>query len=40
MYSEGSLCVGVGGVCLGFIQTGFKLEWDNQFDKYDCQTYR
>ena len=40
MYSVGSLYAGVGGVCLGFIQAGFKLEWANEFDKYACQTYR
>jgi DNA (cytosine-5)-methyltransferase 1 len=40
MYSVGSLYAGVGGVCLGFIQAGFKLEWANEFDKYACETYR
>jgi DNA (cytosine-5)-methyltransferase 1 len=40
MYSVGSLYAGVGGVCLGFIQAGFKLEWANEFDKFACQTYR
>jgi DNA (cytosine-5)-methyltransferase 1 len=40
MYNVGSLYAGVGGVCLGFIQAGFKLEWANEFDKFACETYR
>jgi DNA (cytosine-5)-methyltransferase 1 len=40
MYKVGSLYAGVGGVCMGFIQSGFELEWANEFDKYACQTYR
>lgn len=40
MYKVGSLYAGVGGVCLGFIQAGFAIEWANEFDKYACITYR
>ena len=39
-YSVGSLYAGVGGICLGFKQAGFQLEWANEFDKYACITYR
>lgn len=39
-YSVGSLYAGVGGICLGFQQAGFDLEWANEFDKYACITYR
>lgn len=40
MYKVGSLYAGVGGICLGFIQAGFKIEWANEFDKFACETYR
>lgn len=39
-YRVGSLYAGVGGICLGFHQAGFSLEWANEFDKYACITYR
>lgn len=39
-YKVGSLYAGVGGICLGFKQAGFELEWANEFDKYACITYR
>lgn len=39
-YRVGSLYAGVGGICLGFQQAGFDLEWANEFDKYACITYR
>lgn len=39
-YTVGSLYAGVGGICLGFQQNGFELEWANEFDKYACITYR
>ena len=39
-YSVGSLYAGVGGICLGFINSGFKLEWANEYDKNACITYR
>jgi DNA (cytosine-5)-methyltransferase 1 len=38
--SVGSLYAGVGGICLGFKNAGFKLEWANEFDKNACSTYR
>lgn len=39
-YTVGSLYAGVGGICLGFENAGFKLEWANEFDKKACVTYR
>lgn len=36
----GSLYAGVGGICLGFENAGFKLLWANEFDKNACITYR
>lgn len=39
-YTVGSLYAGVGGICLGFQQSGFHLEWANEFDKYACITYK
>ncbi|MFD2908363.1 DNA cytosine methyltransferase [Flavobacterium ardleyense] len=36
----GSLYAGVGGICLGFKNSGFKLEWANEIDKNACITYR
>lgn len=39
-YSVGSLYAGVGGICLGFKQAGFKLKWANEIDKNACVTYR
>ena len=39
-FTVGSLYAGVGGICLGFIQSGFKLLWANEFDKNACITYR
>lgn len=39
-YSVGSLYAGVGGICIGFQNAGFSLEWANEFDKYACITYR
>ena len=38
-YSVGSLYAGVGGICMGFEQAGFKLNWANEFDKNACITY-
>lgn len=40
VYNVGSLYAGVGGICLGFKQAGFNLEWANEFDKFACITYR
>lgn len=39
-YTVGSLYAGVGGICLGFKNAGFKMEWANEFDKNACITYR
>lgn len=39
-YTVGSLYAGVGGICLGFKNAGFKLQWANEFDKKACVTYR
>ena len=39
-YTFGSLFAGIGGICLGFSQAGFSVEWANEIDKYACQTYR
>tara|TARA_B100000768_G_C11275715_1_gene375850 strand:+ start:774 stop:1721 length:948 start_codon:yes stop_codon:yes gene_type:complete len=39
-YFVGSLYAGVGGVCLGFKNAGFKLQWANEYDKNACITYR
>jgi len=36
----GSLYAGVGGICLGFMNSGFSIEWANEYDKYACITYR
>ena len=36
----GSLYAGVGGICLGFKNAGFKLAWANEYDKNACTTYR
>ncbi|MCX7550881.1 DNA (cytosine-5-)-methyltransferase [Xanthomarina sp. F2636L] len=36
----GSLYAGVGGICLGFIKAGFKIDWANEYDKNACITYR
>ncbi len=40
MFTVGSLYAGVGGICLGFKNAGFKLSWANEFDKNACITYR
>ena len=39
-FKVGSLYAGVGGVCLGFKNAGFDIEWANEFDKNACVTYR
>ncbi|MEE2931321.1 MAG: DNA (cytosine-5-)-methyltransferase [Bacteroidota bacterium] len=39
-YTVGSLYAGVGGICLGFKTSGFKILWANEFDKNACKTYR
>ncbi len=36
----GSMFAGIGGICLAFKQSGCKLIWANEIDKYACKTYR
>ena len=33
----GSLYSGVGGICLGFIRSGFDVFWPNEFDKINLR---
>lgn len=40
IFTVGSLFAGVGGICLGFQQAGFKILWANEIDEYACETYR
>ncbi|MCB9201554.1 MAG: DNA (cytosine-5-)-methyltransferase [Flavobacteriales bacterium] len=40
MLKIGSLYAGVGGICLGFSNAGFCVDWANEFDKNACITYR
>lgn len=39
-YTVGSLFAGIGGICQGFINSGFKIQWANEIDKQACITYR
>lgn len=39
-FTVGSLYAGVGGICLGFKNLGYKLKWANEYDKNACITYR
>ena len=39
-YTVGSLYAGVGGICMGFNKSGFRLKWANEYDKNACITYR
>jgi DNA (cytosine-5)-methyltransferase 1 len=39
-YTVASMFAGVGGIDLAFIQSGFKIVWANEIDKYACRTYR
>ena len=36
----GSLFTGIGGIDLGFKQSGFDIVWANEIDKDACKTYR
>jgi len=38
-YKVGSLFAGIGGICLGFKQSGFEVIWANEWDKKACETY-
>ncbi len=45
LYTVGSLFAGVGGICLGFLNSQnpnaeYKLIWANEIDEYACETYR
>jgi len=40
MMKVGSLFAGIGGIELGFEQSGFKTIWANEIDKGACTTYR
>ncbi|WP_289665544.1 DNA (cytosine-5-)-methyltransferase [Flavobacterium panacagri] len=39
-FKVGSLYAGIGGICMGFKNSGFDLLWANEFDKNACVTYR
>ena len=39
-YTFGSLFAGIGGICLGFSQSGFTVKWANELDRHACMTYR
>ena len=39
MYTVGSMFAGVGGICLGFKKSGFKLVWANEYNKKAAVTY-
>jgi DNA (cytosine-5)-methyltransferase 1 len=39
-FKVGSLYAGVGGICQGFKNSGFKITWANEIDKHACITYR
>lgn len=39
-FTVGSLYAGIGGICLGFKNSGFDILWANEFDKNACITYR
>ena len=40
MFDVVSLFAGIGGICLGFRQAGFKICWANEKDHAACLTYR
>lgn len=45
VYTVGSLFAGVGGICLGFLNSQnarakYELLWANEIDEYACETYR
>jgi len=39
-FNVASMFAGIGGICLGFKQAGFKIVWANEKDKAACNTYR
>ena len=38
-YTVGSLFAGIGGICLGFKQSGSKILWANEYNQKACETY-
>lgn len=40
VFTVGSLFSGIGGICIGFNQAGFKPTWANELDKHACLTYK
>lgn len=40
MFDLVSLFAGIGGICLGFQQAGFRIHWANEKDPAACRTYR
>ena len=40
MYKVGDLFAGIGGIALGFQQSGMKVLWANEYDSKACETYR
>jgi DNA (cytosine-5)-methyltransferase 1 len=38
-YTVGSLFAGIGGICLGFKQSGCEVKFANEYDKKACETY-
>lgn len=39
-YKVASMFAGIGGICLGFKQTGYDIVWANEIDINACKTYR
>lgn len=39
-FTVGSLYAGIGGICMGFRNSGFDIKWANEFDRNACITYR
>jgi len=39
-YTVGSMFAGIGGICLGFKNTGCTVVWANELDHHACETYR
>jgi len=38
-YAVGSLFAGIGGICLGFKQSGCDISWANEYNNKACETY-
>lgn len=39
-YTVGSLFAGIGGICIGFKNSGCTISWANEWDAAACKTYR